>query len=96
MEASARQRFWPSWCAPPAAPIRCADPLLSLSDIGGNLRGARSELARLDAILNTPPLPEPAEPIRPERRNLRFDSVTFRQNGRTVVDDLTLSVPEGR
>ncbi|MEV6770075.1 ABC transporter ATP-binding protein [Nocardia sp. NPDC051030] len=75
---------------------RCADPLLSLSDIGGKLRGARSELARLDTILNTPPLPEPAEPIRPERRDLRFESVTFRQNGRTVIDDLSLSVPQGR
>lgn len=36
---------------------RCADPLLSLSDIGGKLRGARSVLARLDTVLRTEPLP---------------------------------------
>ncbi|MFF4445574.1 hypothetical protein [Streptomyces sp. NPDC001502] len=47
---------------------RCADPLSALpalSDIGGRLRGARYELARLHAVLRTElrtePLPEPAE-----------------------------------
>ncbi|MFD6157596.1 ABC transporter ATP-binding protein [Nocardia sp. NPDC060256] len=75
---------------------RCADPLLSLSDIGGKLRGARAELARLDAVLRTEPLPEPREPITPVGRDLRFESVTFRQHDRTLINDLTLSVPEGQ
>ncbi|MFI0462677.1 ABC transporter ATP-binding protein [Saccharopolyspora sp. 5N102] len=75
---------------------RCADPLLSLSDIGGKLRGARAELARLDAVLRTAPLPEPAEPIRPERHDLDFESVSFRHGARTVIDDLSLSVPAGQ
>ncbi|MFI0369215.1 ABC transporter ATP-binding protein [Actinomadura sp. 1N219] len=74
---------------------RCADPLLSLSDIGGKLRGARSELARLDAVLSTEPLPEPREPIRPERHDLEFDSVTFDHGDRTVLNDVSLSVPQG-
>ncbi|MER7332731.1 MULTISPECIES: ABC transporter ATP-binding protein [unclassified Micromonospora] len=75
---------------------RCADPLLSLSDIGGKLRGARSELARLDTVLRTEPLPEPAEPIRPVRHDLAFESVTFRHGDRTVIDIVSLSVPEGQ
>ena len=75
---------------------RCADPLLSLSDIGGRLRAARSELARLDAVLRTEPLPEAREPVRPAGHDLVFASVTFRHGGRTVIDDLSLSVPEGR
>ncbi|MEV0590506.1 ABC transporter ATP-binding protein [Nonomuraea cavernae] len=75
---------------------RCADPLLSLSDIGGKLRGARFELARLDTVLRTEPLPEPREPIQPERHDLEFGAVTFRHGDRTVVDDLSLSVPEGQ
>ncbi|GAA0938639.1 ABC transporter ATP-binding protein [Actinocorallia libanotica] len=75
---------------------RCADPLLSLSELGGRLRGARSELTRLDALLRTEPLPEPPEPVRPEDHGVEFASVTFRQGGRTVVDDLSLSVPEGQ
>ncbi|MFF9915171.1 ABC transporter ATP-binding protein [Streptomyces sp. NPDC013457] len=75
---------------------RCADPLLSLTDIGGKLRGARSVLARLDTVLRTEPLPEPAEPILPERHDLEFDSVVFRRGDRTVIDDASLSVPQGQ
>jgi ATP-binding cassette subfamily B protein len=75
---------------------RCADPLLSLSDIGGKLRGARAELARLDTVLRTEPLPEALEPVRPTGHDLEFDSVTFRHGDRTVVDDVSVSVPEGR
>ncbi|GAB4585681.1 ABC transporter ATP-binding protein [Nocardia sp. IFM 10818] len=75
---------------------RCAEPLLSLSDIGGKLRSARAELIRLDTLLRTEPLPEAAEPIQPLDHGLEFESVTFRQNGRTIIDDLSLSVPSGR
>ncbi|RVX43832.1 ATP-binding cassette subfamily B protein [Nonomuraea polychroma] len=75
---------------------RCADPLLSLSDIGGKLRGARSELARLDTVLRTEPLPEARQPIQPERHDLEFESVTFQHGDRTVIDDVSLSVPEGQ
>ncbi|KOX24369.1 ABC transporter [Saccharothrix sp. NRRL B-16348] len=75
---------------------RCADPLLSLSDIGGKLRGARFELARLDAVLRTEPLPEPREPVQPASHDLELDSVTFRHGDRTVVDHVSLTVPEGQ
>jgi ATP-binding cassette subfamily B protein len=75
---------------------RCADPLLSLSDIGGKLRGARAELTRLDALLRTEPLPEPSEPFQPAGHDLEFDSVTFRHGDRVVMDDLSLSVPSGQ
>ncbi|GAA1825044.1 ABC transporter ATP-binding protein [Actinomadura chokoriensis] len=76
--------------------VRCADPLLSLSEAGGRLRAARAELVRLDAILSTEPLPEPRDPVRPVRHDLEFDAVTFRHSGRTVLRDLSLTVPEGR
>ncbi|MDT0343906.1 ABC transporter ATP-binding protein [Streptomyces litchfieldiae] len=75
---------------------RCADPLLSLSDIGGQLRGARSELVRLDTVLRTEPLPEPREPVQPVGHGLEFASVSFRHGDRTVFDDVSLSVPEGQ
>ncbi|MEJ2851919.1 MULTISPECIES: ABC transporter ATP-binding protein [unclassified Saccharothrix] len=75
---------------------RCADPLLSLADIGGKLRGARSELSRLDTVLRTESLPEPREPIQPDRHDLEFDSVAFRHGDRTVIDDVSLSVPQGQ
>ncbi|MEV7807432.1 ABC transporter ATP-binding protein [Microbispora sp. NPDC088329] len=75
---------------------RCADPLLSLSEMGGKLRAARAQLARLDTVLRTEPLPEPGEPVQPQRHDLEFDSVTFRHGDRTVLDDLSLTVPEGQ
>ncbi|MBB5074659.1 ABC transporter ATP-binding protein [Nonomuraea endophytica] len=75
---------------------RSADPLLSLSDIGGKVRGARAELARLDAVLRTEPLPEPREPALPGSHDLEFESVTFRHGERTVLDEVSLSVPQGQ
>ncbi|MGC7094984.1 ABC transporter ATP-binding protein [Amycolatopsis lurida] len=75
---------------------RCADPLLSLADIGGKLRGARSVLAKLDTVLRTEPLPEPREPKQPERYDLEFDSASFRHGERVVVDDVSLTVPSGQ
>ncbi|QIJ61190.1 ABC transporter ATP-binding protein [Streptomyces sp. JB150] len=75
---------------------RCADPLLSLADLGGRLRGARGELARLDALLRTEPLPRAAVPVGPAGNAIEFDSVVFRHGGRTVIDGLSLSVPEGQ
>lgn len=75
---------------------RSADPVLSLADIGGTLRAARAELTRLDTVLRTEPLPEPREPVQPERHDLEFESVTFRHGDRTVFDDVSLSVPEGQ
>ncbi|WP_026401784.1 ABC transporter ATP-binding protein [Actinomadura rifamycini] len=75
---------------------RCADPLLALTDIGSQVRGARSELAGLDAVLRTEPLPEAPRPARPAHHGLEFESVVFRHGDRTVLDGLDLSVPEGR
>ncbi|MEU3609204.1 ABC transporter ATP-binding protein [Streptomyces sp. NPDC035033] len=75
---------------------RCADPLLSLADLGGKLRAARGELDRLDAVLRTEPLPRAAEPVEPRGHGLEVESVVFRHGGHTVFDGLSLSVPEGR
>ncbi|MFI2285555.1 ABC transporter ATP-binding protein [Nocardia beijingensis] len=75
---------------------RCADPLLSLSEIGGKLRSARTVLGGLDTVLRAEPLPEPREPVRPVGHDLVFESVVFRHGDRTVLDGVSLSVPEGR
>ncbi|GIJ78394.1 ATP-binding cassette, subfamily B [Micromonospora phaseoli] len=74
---------------------RSADPLLSLADISGKLRGARAELDRLDKVLRTEPLPEATRPVRPQQSDLEFDSVTFRHGDRVVLDGMSLSVPQG-
>ncbi|MFD6396074.1 ABC transporter ATP-binding protein [Nocardia sp. NPDC060249] len=75
---------------------RCADPLLSLADIGGQLRGARSELVRLEALLRTETLPEPSTPLEPQAHDLAFDAVTFRHGTRTVLDEVSLTIPQGQ
>ncbi|ALG09366.1 ABC transporter ATP-binding protein [Kibdelosporangium phytohabitans] len=75
---------------------RCADPLLSLADIGGKLRSARAELGRLDAVLNTEPLPEAPDPVLPAQHGVEFESVTFRHGDRTVTDTVSVTVPEGQ
>ncbi|RJL27166.1 ABC transporter ATP-binding protein [Bailinhaonella thermotolerans] len=74
---------------------RCADPLLSLADMGGQVRGARAELDRLDRLLRTEPLPLPRVPVEPAGHGLVFDSVTFRHGDRVILDGLSLEVPEG-
>ncbi|WP_129843000.1 ABC transporter ATP-binding protein [Streptomyces sp. RFCAC02] len=75
---------------------RCADPLLSLTHIAGSLRGARHVLARLEAVLSAEPLPEAPEPVEPAGHDLEFDSVVFRHGGRTVIDGVSFSVPQGQ
>ncbi len=75
---------------------RCADPLLSLAEYGGQLRMAKGELTRLDTVLRTPPLPEPANPLRPTHHDVSFDSVTFRHGDHPVLDGATVAVPAGR
>ncbi|WP_280315227.1 ABC transporter ATP-binding protein [Nocardia abscessus] len=75
---------------------RCAEPLLSLADIGGQLRSARAQLTRLDALLRTEPLPEPGDPIQPHHHDLEFDAVAFLHGDRMVIDNLTLTVPPGQ
>ncbi|MFC8042043.1 ABC transporter ATP-binding protein [Nocardia sp. NPDC057353] len=74
---------------------RCAEPLLSLAELGSKLRGARTVLNALDAVLRTPPLPEPARPRTPAGHALAVEHVTFRYDGHTVLDDVSLTVPQG-
>lgn len=75
---------------------RCADPLLSLAELGGKLRAARGELARLDVVLRTEPLPQAADPVEPAGHGVEFDSVAFRHGGHTVFDRLSLSLADGQ
>ncbi|MEO3765676.1 ABC transporter ATP-binding protein [Streptomyces sp. B8F3] len=74
---------------------RCADPLLSLSDVAGKFRAARTVVTRLDSLLRTEPLPEATDPVEPAGHFLEFDEVSFRHGDRTVLDGVSLTVAEG-
>ncbi|SCK05035.1 ATP-binding cassette, subfamily B [Streptomyces sp. WMMB 714] len=73
---------------------RCVDPLLSLSDLSGQMRASRGELQRLEAVLRENALPETDEPVEPRGNDLALNAVTFRRGGVTVLDQLSLIVPE--
>ncbi|MCO1574715.1 ABC transporter ATP-binding protein/permease [Crossiella sp. SN42] len=75
---------------------RCADPLLTLTDLSGQLRAAQVDLTRLDTVLRTEPLPEAAEPVEPAHHGLELDAVTFHHDNRKVINDLSLTVPAGQ
>ncbi|AEV87044.1 ABC transporter [Actinoplanes sp. SE50] len=74
---------------------RCVDPLLSLSDLAGQMRNSREELERIDGVLSTPTLHEPAEPVAVRAGDLELDDVTFRRDGREVLHGVSAVVPKG-
>ncbi len=75
--------------------VRCTEPLLSLSELAGQITGARTVLVKLDEVLRAEPLSRPAKALPITDHELAFDSVTARRGGKTVLDDVSLSVPEG-
>ncbi|MEV4772190.1 ABC transporter ATP-binding protein [Micromonospora sp. WMMD723] len=74
---------------------RCVDPLLSLSDLAGQLRNSREELERIDAVLATPTLPEPADPAPVRGGDIELDTVRFVRDGREVLHGVSAVIPEG-
>ena len=75
---------------------RCADPLLSLADVGGKLRGARSESGAPRRRPAHRAAARTRRTVQPVRHDLEFESVTFQHGERTVIDDVSLAVPEGQ
>lgn len=74
---------------------RCAEPVLSLSEAAGKMRGARSVLARLEDVLLAEPLEEAPDPVRPAAHGVELDAVTFTRGDRTVLNGLSLTVADG-
>ncbi|MEM9013326.1 MAG: ABC transporter ATP-binding protein [Pseudomonadota bacterium] len=74
--------------------VRYVEPLLGAAELGGALRIARNSVERMDALLATPPLPEPATPRPPEGAEIRFDGVHFAYDTRPVLEDLSFTAPE--
>lgn len=72
-----------------------ANPLLSLNEISGKIRASRTVLIGIDEVLRTPPLPTATHPKTPARHDLELDAVTLRAGGHTLIENLTLKVPDG-
>lgn len=72
------------------------NPLLSLNEISGKVRGARTVLVGIKDVLETDPLPVAEHPKPPLHHQVELVEVTLRAGGRNVIEDLTLRVRDGQ
>lgn len=75
---------------------RCVDPVMALSEMSADVRGAEATLAELEAILEADPLSEPDQPKLPERTDVQFDCVSWRPQDCAVIDQMSLQIHGGQ
>ena len=74
--------------------VRSVQPLVVASELGGTLRIARNSLGRMQALLATPTVGEPDDPLDPGEPTIRLDEVTFGYRpGHPVLDRVSFEVP---
>ncbi|MFJ3673314.1 ABC transporter ATP-binding protein [Streptomyces sp. NPDC090106] len=75
---------------------RFAEPLAESAEYGAQLRVARNSLGRINEVLATPPLPEPATPVALTGHRIDVDRVTFGHTpDRTVLREVSFSAEAG-
>lgn len=80
---------------------RIAEPLAEVSELGGQMRVSGNSLARINALLDVPPLPEPATPTPAGTgHDIEFDRVGFSYTEPAdgeppTIDEVSFRVPEG-
>lgn len=75
--------------------LRAVDALNTIGQQGMSLRVSQNALDAVQRVLDEKPLPQPGTPRRADGAGIRFDHVSFSYDGeRTVLDDVTLDVPE--
>jgi ATP-binding cassette subfamily B protein IrtB len=75
---------------------RCVEPVMALSEMSAEVRGAEATLAELEGVLKADPLSEPDQAKLPERTDVEFDRVSWRSQNRTVIDQMSLQIGEGQ
>ncbi|SHG60743.1 ABC transporter ATP-binding protein [Streptoalloteichus hindustanus] len=78
--------------------VRFAEPIVEVGELGSVLRSTRASLERMDEVLSTPPLPEPAQPLQPKGSDIELADVRFSYEGaagRPVLDGVSFRVPAG-
>ncbi|MGW6377080.1 ABC transporter ATP-binding protein [Rhodococcus sp. NPDC055112] len=75
--------------------VRFVEPLIAASGLSAALKVARNHLHRVQDILDTPPLPEPAAPVRPRGADIEFDEVTFGYGDQPVLDGVSFLAAAG-
>ena len=72
---------------------RYVEPLIMASDINGAMRIARNSLTRMDDLLKTPTLAEPASPAKVGGGDIGFDGVGFAYDDRPVLKEISFTAP---
>ena len=73
--------------------VRYVEPLVAAADLGGALRISRNSLARMDALFETKPLPEPVSSTAPQDAAIAFEGVRFGYDDAPVLEDVSFAVP---
>ncbi|MYH49007.1 MAG: ABC transporter ATP-binding protein [Gammaproteobacteria bacterium] len=76
-----------------ALAVRYVQPMVEAADLGGALRISRNSLSRMDALLATPTLPEPATSAVPAGATIAFGSVDFAYDDRPVLRNVSFTAP---
>ena len=74
--------------------VRYVEPLIAAADLGGALRISRNALDRMNALLTTKPLAEPASAVPPRDAAIAFEGVRFAYDEAPVLHNVSLAVPE--
>ncbi|MGI5127793.1 ABC transporter ATP-binding protein [Pseudonocardia sp. CA-107938] len=75
--------------------VRFIEPLTETVGLASTVQRSRGALARIAAILDAEPLPEPTDPSTPAGNDIQFDRVGFGYADRPVLADVTARLPEG-
>jgi ATP-binding cassette subfamily B protein len=70
------------------------EPLINFGVFVSEMRYMNIAAGRIAAVMDTPPLPEPAEPAVPRSMDIVFDRVGFGYGQTRVLHDLSFRVPE--
>ena len=70
-------------------------PFEVVAGAASSLRVCQAALVRVDAVLATPPLPAPTEPVKLGEPSIELSGVSFGYNDRPVLTEIDLTVPAG-
>ena len=74
--------------------VRYVEPLFGAAELEGAMRISRNGLGRMDALLSTATLPEPASPRQPDGCDVTFEDVAFGYETTPLLSGISFTVPE--
>jgi ATP-binding cassette, subfamily B, bacterial IrtB/YbtQ len=75
---------------------RFVEPIMLTAELGGALRVAENALVDVNELLATETLPEPRKSQRTDGADIELEDVRFGYDGTTVLNGLSMRVPQGK